>query len=218
MHAYNEMYLGDAMRNLGEAFDYAVNACHLGADDFFSLFVATGFADSFGHGSPKLVAGLSGTELVMETVTKAGLVISWPEPQTEYGCSPEYWCGWILAYYQWKTGRSFRSIHESISMQDIVKLYPILHEAAEDKFVDTANSIIARNSKVSRLQRQRKTCGYSQRELAEKSGVNLRTLQQYELRTKDIGEASVRTVMALASALGCQIEALLEYVPDDSDA
>ena len=25
MYAYNEMYLNDAMRNLGEAFDYAVN-------------------------------------------------------------------------------------------------------------------------------------------------------------------------------------------------
>ncbi len=218
MYAYSEKYLEDAMRNLGEAFDYAVNACNLSADDFLRLFVASGFADSFGHGSPRLVAGLSGTELVMETFTKAGLGISWPEPQIEYDCSPEYWCGWILAYYQWKTGRSFRNIQESISMQDILKLYPTLHEAAEDKFVDTVNSIIARNSTVSRLQRQRKRCGYSQRELAEKSGVNLRTLQQYELKTKDIGKASVRTVMALASSLGCQADALLEYRNADSEA
>ena len=66
------------------------------------------------------------------------------------------------------------------------------------------------------MRQQRKKCGYSQRELAEKSGVNLRTLQQYELKTKDIGKASVRTVMALANVLGCRIEDLLEYAKSDS--
>lgn len=210
MYAYDETYLNDAMKNLGEAFDYAVNACHLDADEFLRLFISSGLADGLGHGSPRLISGLSGTELVMETLTKAGLEISFPEPQTEYDYSPEYWCGWILAYYQWKTGRSFRSIHELISMKEILKLYPLLHEASEDKFVDIVNSMIYRSSTTSRLQQQRKTCGYSQRELAEKSGVNLRTLQQYELKTKDFGKASVQTVISLATVLGCQVEDLLE--------
>ena len=215
MNAYDETYLNGAMKNLGEAFDYAVNACHLNADTFLNLFIASGLADGFGHGNPKLVAGLSGTELVMETLTKAGIDIPYPNPQTEYDCSAEYWCGWVLAYYQWKSGRSFRDIHENISMQEVLKLYPILHEASEDKFVDTLNDIIVRNTAISKLQRQRKRCGYSQRELSEKSGVNLRTLQQYELKTKDINKASVQTVLALASVLGCPIEELLEYPHDD---
>ena len=51
-----------------------------------------------------------------------------------------------------------------------------------------------------------------------KSGVNLRTLQQYELKTKDIGKASVQTVIALAAVLGCPIEDLLEYAENDSEA
>ena len=211
MYAYDEIYLNEAMKNLGEAFDYAVNACGLSADDFLALFIATGFAEKFGRGNPKTVAGLSGTELVMETLTKAGLEMSFPEPQTEYDCSPEYWCGWVLAYYQWKTCRTFRDIHESLSMKEVLKLYPVMHEAAEDKFVDTVNCIIARKNTVSQLQKRRKLCGYSQRELAEKSGVNLRTLQQYELRTKDIDKAAIRTVRALANVLNCQMEDLLEY-------
>ena len=218
MYAYDEIYLDGAMKNLGEAFDYAVNACHLSADEFWRLFISSGFADGFGHGNPRLVSGLSGTELVMETLTKAGLPIPFPQPQTEYDCSPEYWCGWILAYYQWKTGRSFRNIRESISMQEILKLYPILHEASEDKFVDTVNGIISRSNTISKLQQQRKKCGYSQRELAEKSGVNPRTLQQYELKTKDIGKASVQAVIALAAVLSCQVEELLEYARNDSEA
>ena len=85
-----------------------------------------------------------------------------------------------------------------------------MHEASEDRFVDTLNAIIKKNDSISRLQKQRRICGYSQRELAEEASVNIRTLQQYELKTKDINKASVQSVLALASALGCQIDDLLE--------
>ena len=153
----------------------------------------------------------------MEIVGKAGKQMSFPEPQTEYNCSPEYWCGWILAYYQWATRRSFKDIRNNISMLEIRKLYSPLHEAAEDKFVDTLNAIIQRKNAPAKLQQQRKRCGYSQKELAERSGVNLRTLQQYELKTKDISKASVQTVVALANALGCRVEELLEYSAEEDD-
>ena len=175
------------------------------------LFIASGYGDGFGKGNPKYVSGLSGTELVMEVVGKSDRQMSFPEQQTEYDYSPEYWCGWIFAYYQWVTGRSFKDIHGNISMLEVRRLYSTLHEAAEEKFVDTVNAIIKKKNAPSKLQRQRKRCGYSQKELAGRSGVNLRTLQQYELKTKDIGKASVQTVVALANVLGCQAENLLEY-------
>lgn len=209
--AYAEEYLNDSMKNLGEAFDYAVNACNMDIETFMGLFISSGYADSFGKGVPKVVSGLSGTELVMEIVDKAGVVYSFPAPQIEYDCSPEYWCGWILAYYQWKTGRSFKDIEVNLSITEILKMYPTLHEASEDKFVDTANAIIQRRNNSTRLQRQRKACGLTQKELAEKSGVKLRTLQQYEMRAKDINKASVSTMDALVSVLGCRIEDLLEF-------
>lgn len=210
IRAYDEKYLNDAMDNLGEAFDYAVNACGLELDEFIELFIASGYSDSFGKGNPKYIPGLSGTELVMEVIRKSGRQMSFPEPQTEYDYSPEYWSGWIIAYYQWVTGRSFRSIHDDLSMGEVRKLYSTLHEAAEEKFVDTVNAMIQRKKNPSRLQAQRKLCGYSQKELAEKAGVNLRTLQQYELKSKDIGKASAQTVLSLANVLGCRAEDLME--------
>ena len=97
-------------------------------------------------------------------------------------------------------------------MIQIEKLYPTLHEAHEQKFVDVLTKMISKRNPPTRLQAQRKICGYSQRELAEKVGVNLRTLQQYEIRAKDINKAAASTLLALAKALGCQIEDLLEYV------
>jgi transcriptional regulator with XRE-family HTH domain len=96
-------------------------------------------------------------------------------------------------------------------MQEIEKIYPTLHEASEKKFVDTVNRRIRRKNLPTRLQAQRKISGYSQRELAEKVGVNLRTLQQYEIRAKDINKAAGATLLALAKALGCRMEDLLEY-------
>ena len=210
MHAYDEQYLDDAMRNLGEAADYAVNACKINLQKFFDLFVATGFATQFGNGVPKIISGLSGTELVHEIVVKAGIEQGLPEVQTEYDCSPEYWCGWIVAYYQWNTGRTFKDIFQNISAEEIENLYHPLHEASEDKFVDVVNSIIEKKTTTTKLQELRKNIGYSQRELAEKSGVNLRTLQQYELKAKDINKATASNLFALAQALGCKAEDLLE--------
>ena len=215
-HAYAESYLNDAMENLGEAFDYAVNACMIDIETFMGLFISSGYANLFGKGVPKVVSGLSGTELVMEVVNKAGTFYSFPKPQVEYDYSPEYWCGWILAYYQWKTGRTFKDIEVNLSVTEILKMYPTLHEASEDKLVDTANAIILRRNNTTRLQRQRKQCGLTQKELSEKSGVKLRTVQQYEMKAKDINKAAVSTVFALSTVLGCRIEDLLEYkVVDD---
>ena len=55
------------------------------------------------------------------------------------------------------------------------------------------------------------------RKLAEKVGVNLRTLQQYEIRAKDINKAAGATLLALAKVLGCRVEDLLEYDNNEID-
>lgn len=211
IHAYDEMYLADAMHSLGEMFDYAAQECHMELDKFFDLFLASGLSDAFGKGVPRVVSGLSGTELALEVFDKAGLTEISPPAGMDYARSPEYWSGWVLAYYQWYTGRSFREVRRNISMREILNLYPALHEASEDRFVDSVNRMMRLRAYETRLQALRKAAGYSQRELAERSGVNLRTLQQYEIRSKDINKAAAVTLAALARVLCCRIEDLLEY-------
>ena len=211
IHAYDNQYLDDAMKCLGEAIDYAANSCQMNMDNFLDLFIGTGYAEQFAAGVPKYVSGISGTELVMDVLIKSGTGIDFPQAQIDYDYSPQYWCGWILAYYQWYTGRNFKDIQKHIAMQEIEKLYPALHEASEKKFVDTINRMIRKKKPPTRLQTQRKISGYSQRELAEKVGVNLRTLQQYEIRAKDINKAAGATLLALSKVLGCRVEDLLEY-------
>ena len=214
-HAYDTEYLDDAMRNLGEAVDYAVNACRLKADDFMGMFIVSSLAVQFEKGVPRVISGMSGTELVWETLQQSGVRKKMPEPQIDYEYSPAYWCGWILAYYQWYTGRSFKDILSCISMEEIEKLYPALHESPEDNFIDVVNRRISNRKLPTKLQTLRKTAGYSQRELSERSGVNLRTLQQYESRAKDMNKAAGRILSALARTLGCSMEDLLEYEMDE---
>ena len=67
------MYLYDAMRNLGEAFDYAAYTCGVELDDFLNLFITCGIADQFAHGVPKYVCGMSGTELTCDVLVRSGV-------------------------------------------------------------------------------------------------------------------------------------------------
>lgn len=63
---------------------------------------------------------------------------------------------------------------------------------------------------MTRLKLVRETVGMSQSDLAKASGVNVRMIQHYEQRFKDINRASVMTVVKLADALGCEVRDLLE--------
>ena len=62
---------------------------------------------------------------------------------------------------------------------------------------------------MTKLSNRRKELGISQKELAEKSGINLRTLQDYEQGRKDIKKASVTTVLTLSLVLKCKIEDII---------
>jgi DNA-binding transcriptional regulator YiaG len=106
----------------------------------------------------------------------------------------------------------FEDILEVLPFDDIVRLYPTLHEAGESRFVDVYDERAARNriEGDSRLHTIRVRAGLSQSELARRSGVTLRSVQMYEQRHKDLGKAAVSSVLALARTLGCRIEDLLE--------
>lgn len=210
INSYNEMYLDDAMQNLGEAVDYAVCSGGTEIDVFLDMFVASGISDSFESGVPKYVSGMSGTELAAEVFTASGIEKDLPAPARGTSLSPEYWCGWTLALYQWHSGCSFRRILRYIRGLDLLRMYPALHESPEEKSIEAINRIIEQRSSGSRLQTIRESRGLSQRQLAERSGINLRTIQQYEIRAKNINRAAAETLFALSRTLGCRMDDLFE--------
>lgn len=64
--------------------------------------------------------------------------------------------------------------------------------------------------RVSNLKKVRKAKGMKQVELAEASGVPLKCIGNYEQLRREINHARVDIVYALASALGCRMEEILE--------
>ncbi len=209
-HAYQEIYLSKAQSALGDAFDYAVNTCGIPGNDFVKLFSASSVSKRMANGEPSYVAGKSGIELVVEIVAETKNMELHIEPQECFGRSAEYWIGWAVAYYQWHSNRKYDDIFEVISFENLQKMYYTLHEADITKFADIVDSRMKEYFFETNLKRIRTVYGITQAELAERSGVSLRSIQMYEQRNKNINKASVDAMYSLAKVLGCTIEDLIE--------
>ncbi len=203
IRAYNEIYLDDAMQTLAEMFSYVSNARQ--ADVLFEHFVMSGVAYQFGRGNPRYLN--MPPQVLFDEATRGKMPLVQPYA---YGRSPEYWCGYVLAYYQWYTGLSFEQIGRRLPPSRIISMYNPLHEASMEKFVDVANSIVFQRE--TNLARYRKIANLSQRELSKYSHVSLRAIQLYEQRQLDINMAPAVKLFQLSRALGCYIEDLLETI------
>ena len=63
---------------------------------------------------------------------------------------------------------------------------------------------------MTNLQRIRLERGLSQSQLSDKSGVNVRMIQQYECKDRNINKPQFQTVCILATALSVKAEDLRE--------
>ena len=89
-------------------------------------------------------------------------------------------------------------------------MYDRLHEADITKFVEIAEEKMREYFVETNLKRFRTAYGLSQAELAERSGVMLRSIQMYEQRRKNINKAGAETLYRISRTLGCTMEELLE--------
>lgn len=210
MHAYDKIYLDKARTALGRMLDFAVYDLHYDIDVFFELFLTSGVSSRFETGDFTVLAGMSGVELAYEVLEHSGIATARVTPNYTIDRSEEYWTGWALAYYQWETALSFTEIVHYIPIKDIMALYSPYHEMDIRHFVDRMNELYKVAKPDTNLKLLRKNAGLSQRDLAEQSGVPLRTLQQYEQRQKDINKAQAGYLAMLARVLCCKMEELTE--------
>lgn len=210
IHAYQETYLSNAQSALGDAFDYAVNICGISGDDFVKMFVVSSISSRIEHGDPACLSGKSGIELAVEIVEETTGKAPYTGQQTRFVRSREYWIGWAVAYYQWYSDRKYSDIFKVFSFADLQKMYETLHEADITKFVNISDQRIREFFAETNLKRIRMVYGCTQAELAERSGVSLRSIQMYEQRNKDINKAGAASVYQIAKVLGCTVEDLLE--------
>lgn len=210
IHAYQEIYLNKIQRRLAVAFDYAINECHIKCDDFVKMFLMSNIANEIENGNVFIIVGKSGIEIANEIIEYAKEIEISYYDSLNYYRTKDYWIGYVLAYYQWYSNRTFCEIFEIFSYEDLEKMYFTLHEADISKFVEIVDEKIKNHFKETNLKRIRQIYGISQSELANKSGVNIRSIQMYEQKNKDINKASVQTIYSISKVLGCKIEDLIE--------
>ena len=104
--AYKKIYLNAAMRNLAVLLDCGVQKYGYTIEEFNDKFLASDVTRQLAKGKPRFLVGLSGAELADCVVEASGGTVL-EENDGTYTVGPEYWAGWVLAYYQWLTRRSF---------------------------------------------------------------------------------------------------------------
>ena len=210
IRAYDEMYLDTAQAILGHAVDFAVMTLGLDPDIFASSFVVSDISKQFASGNPRYVAGMNGCELAREILTSTNTTFSDNKDAMYLDKSPEYWSGWALAFYQWYSNRSFMEIINAVPLSEIIAMYSVYHEMDIMHFTEQMNTRIKKAYPNTKLKTMRINCGFSQSELAAKSGVALRQIQLFEQRQRDINNAAAITILQLSKPLHCKMEDLIE--------
>ena len=137
---YSEVYLDDAMSNLGEAFEYAIFNCNLTGQEFSGCFVKSRIAEFFGEGDAKYISGMSGIELARTVLERCEIRVPETAPDI-IGYTPEYWVGWVYAYYQWYSGLSFEETFKAIPYERLYQMYWPVHEADISKAASIMDEI-----------------------------------------------------------------------------
>ena len=210
LRAYDEMFLRRAMSNMADMFDLAINGFGIPDEDFVRMFVGSEVCRRIENGEPAYIIGMCGEDVALRVIEETTGIVPEMSYEENYDRTPEHWCGWVCAYYQWLKGISYRELFSIIPVDELLSLYPLLHEADLSKFTDVIDEKRKQEKKETNLKRIRTAYGCSQSELARKSGVSLRSIQMYEQRRKDINKGQLWMVISLARALGCSAEDLIE--------
>lgn len=204
----SDFYQADILSNIASMFDLAVNNYFIDGDKFWDMFVISGVADQIEKKNPKYAAGKSGEELLLDVISQVGFNANKKETSYYFGRSAEYWAGHIISKSHIVLKKSFKDIHSSIRFSELQNMYKTLHEAPDEKTIEIIEQRFIR--KIVNLKKLRENLDISQSQLAEQSGVSIRTIQAYEQKDKDINKASVSILKALADVLKCSISDLLE--------
>ena len=210
IRAYDKLYLPGAQNILGHAIDFAVMTLAIEPNAFGNALAVSESAKQFSEGNPRYVAGMNGCEFARAVLDDAGVVYPESADEMYLDKSPEYWAGWALAYYQWFTSRSFMEILRAMSLNDIIRMYPLYHEMDLSHFVEQMDRFMKEAYPQTRLRERRSNCGLSQSELAADADVPLRQIQLFEQGQRDINKTSAITLYKLSKALHCKMEDLLE--------
>ena len=209
IHAYDKNYLSKAQNNLASMLDFAVYDLKEDLMSFYQEFLQSTVCKQFERGESTVIVGKSGVELALDVIGNESLASKYRPVANR---TPEYWCGWALAYFQWYTNLTFKEINNLIPVSEVLAMYSPYHEMDISQFCDKMLELYKSRKDSTNLKTMRIAAGFSQSELAKIADIPFRTLQQYEQNQKNINAAKAETVVKLAKALNTSVEKLMELV------
>ena len=224
MGAYNRSYLENVKSNLGAMLDCGINTLEFGPRDFYNMFLDSDMSDKINRGDAYSICTLGGVELAEYVVcfamnnSKYIHVKKASDPAFNQHLndaiinvnSKEYWAGTVIAEYAWEKNMSYQELDGYISVEEVIALYKDFTNADSLVINIRLDEMLNAKKKVAKLKLRREMLGLSQSELAQQSGIPLRTLQQYEQRRKNINNAKAVYLVDLASVLRCEVRDLIE--------
>ena len=184
IYSYDKVYLRIAQRVLGEMLNYAVYDCGYELNEYYRLFTESSYSERFSKGDPFVIAGMSGAELAIR-------VMDVPDDEI------------VAPGYYFEKSPEF-------PVEKIRDLYHPYHEMDITQGVQKVREIAQQNRVESYLKLLRKRARLSQSQLAEETGIPVKTIQQYEQRRKDINKAQAEYVIKLSQVLCCKPQELME--------
>lgn len=206
-HAYNEIYLESAMIRLGDMLEYACLDMEYDPDAFWKMFIHSGLSFSFELGNPSVVAGLSGVELAQKVIYIEDPTVEFANPSWFENRSSYFWCGWVLAYYQWYTSKNFQDIWNHVSIHSLLNMYSTLHEADISKVVEVLDNKTNIDVKYS-IYDLRIAKGLTQKELANRAKMSISQIQRLEYGERKVENLSLKTALSLSKALAVPVNCL----------
>lgn len=204
------------INNLGICMSFACKYLDFQPNEFFKLFSSSNVSIEYAKANPKYIYGMSGIELAYEALIDLGFS---PKDIDDYEIEKDlnYWLGRVIGYMQYINNYSYKYLAEIINLNSLLDHHEELASEGLGYINEYVFTNLVNGDSKSRLQSKRKLVDLSQSQLALKANINVRTLQQYEIKNKNINNASVKSVMKLAEAIGCKIDDILEYSLDKED-
>lgn len=206
--AYQKSKLSDAQYLIGDYFNIAINSYSLTPEKAYKKFLVSRYSQLIQKGNTSVILGKTGYELFYDVMNETSQTKFEMKRMKLSVNTKEEWAGWILVYLQWSTARSFDNIYEILPFDKVIKMYYPYHEMDERNFVEDVTKKYF--LKETNLRRVRKRNNLTQRDLALKAQVSIRTIQMLEQRQNDINQTKSINLFNIAKALSCTMENLLE--------
>ena len=200
----------NAEQILAEMFAYIINDCHVNGDWFAKLFVRSGYAGKFEKKDTSFFNEKSGVEIADEILKKTDQQKFIAKANTTDENSAPFWCGRALAMFQKKSKQHYKDIFSYLLVEDLLEDFDEYKHLDEEALFAQLEKMYNQAQNLTKLKKLREQKELSRAQLADCSGVNVRSIRLYEQRQVDINKAQAQTLLKLSQALGCRIEDILE--------